>query len=361
VDREDRIARIARGTVELLTPEDLRALLARTDRPRAYIGFEPSGRLTVGHLVCARKMRDLVEAGCDLTLFLADWHAWINDKLGGSMERIQAAGRYMAEAFAALGVGPEHVTVRWAHDLLPQLPYWSRVIRIAKGLSLARTKRAMTLLGRGEEEEKLDTAKLFYPSMQAADIFELPVEIAYAGIDQRRAHILARETAQANGWPVPVAVHTPLISALTGGGRMDVDSGRADRKMSKSDPRSSIQLPSSPKLIEERVRGAYCPAREVDGNPIVEIARWIGFGAEDTLTVERSAQHGGTVTYESEGKFLAAWRSGELHPGDLKPAVADLLAREIAPVERYFAAHPESLRALDEPTPSAGFGAKGPS
>lgn len=353
VDREDRVARIARGTVELLTQEDLRALLARTDRPRAYMGFEPSGLLTAGHLVCARKMRDLVEAGCDLTLFLADWHAWINDKLGGSLDRIQASGRYMAEAFAALGVGPDHVTIRWAHELIPQLPYWSRVLRIAKGLSLARTKRAMTLLGREETEEKLDTAKLFYPAMQAADIFELPVDIALAGIDQRRAHVLAREAAKSNGWPVPIGVHTPLISALTGGGRMDAGATAVDRKMSKSDPQGSIVVPSSRETIEARIRGAYCPAKEVEGNPIVEIARWIGFGEKGPLVVERSAQHGGTVTYGTEAAFLEAWQSGALHPGDLKPAVVALLAQEIAPVERHFAAHPETLRALEAPPPSA--------
>ncbi|MCI4329117.1 MAG: tyrosine--tRNA ligase, partial [Thermoplasmata archaeon] len=84
MDRLERVDRAARHTEEVLTREELVALFERSERPRAYIGFEPSGRLTVGHLVCARKMVDLQEAGCELTVFLADWHAWINDKLGGS-------------------------------------------------------------------------------------------------------------------------------------------------------------------------------------------------------------------------------------------------------------------------------------
>ncbi|MCI4354410.1 MAG: tyrosine--tRNA ligase, partial [Thermoplasmata archaeon] len=103
MDLESRVALVTRSTVEVLTPEEVRTVLERADAPRAYIGFEPSGRLTIGHLICARKMRDLQEAGCHLTVFLADWHAWINDKLGGSLERIQAAGRYMEAAFTALG------------------------------------------------------------------------------------------------------------------------------------------------------------------------------------------------------------------------------------------------------------------
>ncbi|HTT35293.1 MAG TPA: tyrosine--tRNA ligase, partial [Thermoplasmata archaeon] len=201
MDVAERVDRVARNATEVVTREELAALFSRTERPRAYIGFEPSGRLHVGHLVTARKMRDLLEAGCDVTLFLADWHAWINDKLGGSLERIEAAGRTMAATFAALGVEGPNLTVRWAHELTGRSEYWARVVRVAKATSLARTRRAMTVLGRSEEEASLDTAKLLYPAMQVADIFELPVDLAYAGIDQRRAHVLAREVAHSEGWP----------------------------------------------------------------------------------------------------------------------------------------------------------------
>ncbi|HEV2166535.1 MAG TPA: tyrosine--tRNA ligase, partial [Thermoplasmata archaeon] len=106
MDASERAERVRRNAAEALTQEELGRLFETTEHPRAYIGFEPSGRLTVGHLVCIRKMRDLQEAGCDLTVFLADWHAWINDKLGGSLERIGVAGRYMQAAFTAFGVDP---------------------------------------------------------------------------------------------------------------------------------------------------------------------------------------------------------------------------------------------------------------
>jgi tyrosyl-tRNA synthetase len=331
MDLEERVARVARHTVETLTQEELRGLFEREEHPTAYIGFEPSGRLTIGHLVTARKMRDLQEAGCQLTVFLADWHAWINDKLGGSLERIQAAGRYMEAAFGALGVDPAKAKYRWAHELTGSADYWARVVRVAKATSLARTKRAMTILGRTEEESQLDTAKLFYPAMQASDIFELPVTIAYAGIDQRRAHVLAREVAHQYSWPVPVAVHTPLISSLKGGGRMDPATLGIERKMSKSDPSGAITIPSTPEEIRERIAGAFCPAKEVDGNPIVEIARSVVFPWEGRLEVPRAAKHGGPVGFEDEAGFTTAWTGGGLHPQDLKAAVAAALERILAP------------------------------
>jgi len=340
VDLEERLEWVTRHTAEVLTPEDLRTLFSTHDRPRAYIGFEPSGVLTVAHLITARKILDLVQAGCDVTVFLADWHAWINDKLGGDLARIQASGRYMEAGFTALDADPAHVRYRWAHELVGSAEYWARVVRVAKVTSVARSKRAMSVLGRSEEEGSLDTSKMFYPAMQAADIFELPVDLAYAGMDQRRAHVLAREVAHHYGWGVPVAVHTPLLSSLKGGGRMDPAEGEVERKMSKSAPETGIPIPADRATIAARVAGAFCPAKEVEGNPVVEVVRYIVFPWEGRLEVPRAAKHGGPVTFETEAAFLEAWRAGHVHPQDLKAAVVESLDRRLAPAREYFAAHP---------------------
>ncbi len=342
MDRADRVDRIVRHTAEVLTREEIDALLARTERPRAYIGFEPSGALTVAHLITARKVLDLAEAGCDVTVFLADWHAWINDKLGGDLPRIRASGAYMRAAFAALGATDGTVRYRFASELVAHADYWARVVRVGKATTLARTRRAMSIMGRGEEEANLDSSKLFYPAMQAADIFELPVEIAYGGMDQRRAHVLAREVAHHYGWPVPTAVHTPLLSSLKGGGRMDPSDGLVEGKMSKSDPTSGLPIPSDRATIDARIGAAFCPAKEVDGNPIVEVVRWIVFPWEGRFSVDRAPKHGGPVVFASEEEFLAAWRSGGLHPQDVKAAVAAALDRLTGPAQRYFADHPET-------------------
>jgi len=341
MDLERRVDLVVRHTVEVLTADEVRALLERTDRPRAYIGFEPSGTLTIAHLITVRKVLDLADAGCDVTAFLADWHAWINDKLGGDLERISAAGRYMEAAFTALGAGPSRVRFRWAHELTGRSDYWARVVRVGKATTVARTRRAMAIMGRGEEEASLDTAKLFYPSMQAADIFELPVDLAYGGIDQRRAHVLAREVAHHYGWPVPAAIHTPLLSSLKGGGRMDPTEGTAERKMSKSDPGSGVAIPSTPEEIATRIGAAFCPAKEVDGNPVVEAVRFIVFPWEGRFVVDRAPKHGGPVAFEDEGAFVRAWRDGTLHPQDVKGALVAALDRVIAPARSFFADHPD--------------------
>ncbi|MGP8078161.1 MAG: tyrosine--tRNA ligase [Thermoplasmata archaeon] len=356
MDIDERVDRVVRYTVEVLTPDEVRALFERTDRPRAYIGFEPSGALTVAHLITARKIRDLAEAGCDVTILLADWHAWINDKLGGSLERIDAAGRYMQATFEALGADPGRVRFRWAHELSGDSDYWARVVRVAKATTLARTKRAMSIMGRSEEESNLDTSKLFYPAMQAADIFELPVDLAYGGIDQRRAHVLAREVAHHYSWPVPAAVHTPLLSSLKGGARMDPVEGLIEGKMSKSDPGTGIPIPAERSEIASRIASAFCEAKTVEGNPIVEVVRYIVFPWEGRLAIERAEKHGGPVAFESVDEFLSAWRDGKLHPQDLKLAVTAALDRLVEPARRHFRAHPDLSPASFAPRPEARAG-----
>ena len=345
MELDERIARVVRHTTEVLTAEEVHALLERSSRPRAYIGFEPSGSLTIAHLITARKILDLADAGCEVTVLLADWHAWINDKLGGDLDRIEAAGRSMKASFEALGATEPRVRYRWARDLVARSEYWARVVRVAKATSLARTKRAMSIMGRGEEEASLDTSKLFYPSMQAADIFELPVDIAYGGLDQRRAHVLAREVAHHYSWPVPTAIHTPLLSSLKGSGRMDPLDDRGEGKMSKSDPGSAITIAAEPAEIAARISSAFCPAKEVDGNPIVEVVRYILFPWEGRFSVERAAKHGGPVAFDDVEAFVTAWSAGTLHPQDVKSAVATALGRLLEPVRRRLARGDAALSA----------------
>ncbi len=122
---------------------------------------------------------------------------------------------------------------------------------------------------------------------------------------------------------------------------MDPTEGRAERKMSKSDPGSSVPIPCTPETLAERLNGAFCPAKETEGNPIVELVEYVIFPWTGTFAVDRAAKHGGPVSFASPEEFRAMWTSGRLHPQDLKAAVAHALAPLVAPATRYFADHPE--------------------
>jgi tyrosyl-tRNA synthetase len=325
---------VTRNLQEVVTTMELQDIL-RQDTKKAYIGFEPSGLVHLGWMMCADKVRDLTDAGFDVTILLADWHAWINDKLGGDMAAIRTCGEYIKDAFAAMGVS--RVTYTYAQDMVTDAAYWHLVLRIAKQTSLARAKRAMDIMGRKGEEAEKDISKFFYPLMQAADIFYLDVDVALGGMDQRHAHMLARDTCGKLGTKKPVALHTPIISSLQAKERMDA-------KMSKSKPGSAIFVHDDEATIERKVTKAYCPEGVVAGNPVLEIARHILFVHFEELVVERKFD--GPISFSSPDALDKAFKNRRLHPLDLKQAVATHLDRLIRPVRTYFEDHPQHYRDL---------------
>jgi tyrosyl-tRNA synthetase len=178
----DKLERLTSNLEEIVTIEELKSVLVK-DRPKAYIGFEPSGTVHLGWKICTNKIKDFLDCGIEFTILLADWHAYINDKLGGDIEKIKLCGKYMEDCFAAMGIDKEKVKFVYASDYVGDPDYWELVLRTSKATSIARVKRAMDIMGRDEKEADKDLSKLFYPTMQVSDIFYLNLDIAYGGMD----------------------------------------------------------------------------------------------------------------------------------------------------------------------------------
>ncbi len=334
------------GVEEVITKEELAEALS--EKTKGYIGFEPSGLVHIGWLIWAWKVQDLVEAGVDMTVLAATWHAWINDKLGGEMDRIKACARYVWHFLRAAGVDVSRIKFVDAEDLVRDPDYWRLVLKVAKSLTLARVKRATTIMGRKEVEVK-DFSMLIYPCMQVADIFYLDVTICLGGMDQRRAHVLAREVAPKLGYRKPIAIHTPLLIGLQGAQRMDVEGEELmlDYKMSKSKPETCIFVHDGPEEIKRKIRAAYCPPRIIEGNPVMEIARLIVFRRMDTLHIERPSKYGGPLDVESFDELATIYSQGRLHPLDLKNAIAEALIEILSPIRRYFEENREAKELAD--------------
>ncbi|MEA3558011.1 MAG: tyrosine--tRNA ligase, partial [Candidatus Thermoplasmatota archaeon] len=214
MDSKERLELVLKGAEEIVTEKEIIELLDSNEELRAYVGYEPSGFVHIGWFIITMKINDLLKAGFTVDVLLADWHAFINDKFGGDLEKIKSCGEYFIDCYRAFGLGDAidsgKLNFKWASDMADSADYWEKVLRIAKSASLSRIKRAMTVMGRKENEGDLDSSKFLYPSMQAADIFDLGIHLAIGGMDQRHAHMLARDAAEKLGWKKPTALHTPL-------------------------------------------------------------------------------------------------------------------------------------------------------
>ncbi len=339
MDVEEKVKLVARNTVEVVTLDELREKLERGEKLKGYLGFEPSGLAHLGWLVWMFKVKDLVDVGVNFTILEATWHAMINDKLGGDLSLIRSAAYIVRTIMDTLGIGPDRVKFVDAEDLVSDKEYWGLLIRVAKNTTLARIKRALTIMGRKADEAEMDFSKLIYPAMQVTDIFYMDLDIALGGIDQRKAHMLARDLAERVGKKKPIAIHTPLISSLQGTKRMDfsaeIDEVVAEAKMSKSKPETAIFVHDDPESIRRKIRNAYCPARQVEENPIIEINKYILFSRPKfVLHVERPRKYGGPIDYYRYEDLERDFIEGKLHPLDLKNATAEAVIKLLEPIRR---------------------------
>jgi len=305
-------------------------------------------------LVCGTKIQDLIRAGFDFTIFLADYHAMINNKYGGDLEKIQTTAEYFRHCFTALGVPEDKVEYVLASKLALKEDYWEKVLRVARSITTHRVMRALPIMGRDMKSEDVEAAAVFYPCMQAADIFEMKLDVACAGLDQRKAHILAREAGEKLGWGKPVSLHTPILMGLDGVPSATIGTYDEDpklnqviaAKMSKSKPETNILIHDAPEVIDRKIQKAYCPVGIVEGNPILEYYKTLLFKGHDSLVIARDEKYGGDLTIANYQQLEETFKTGKLHPKDLKNSMSRLLAEKLEPVRAYFKQHPQSLSAM---------------
>ena len=314
-------------TGEVVTEEELLDLFKKNSNPKCYIGLEVSGFLHLGSLISTGfKINDFIKAGVHCTVFLADWHTLINDKLGGDWDKISKVSKYYENAFKEFCPGVHIKTGSQLYSEEKNKEYWKDFVRFTKHMSLARTMRTLTIMGRSEKEEKVDLAKLLYPPMQAVDIHYLDLDIVHAGMDQRKIHMLVRDIFPKMGkdWKVPVAVHHKLLLGLT----KPTESSSEDKvlgKMSKTDPNSTIFIHDTDDEIKSKINKAWCEEGNIENNPLLEISKQIIFHEYNEMKAERPEKFGGNVSYSEYSQLESDFANKKLHPTDLKQAVSNLL------------------------------------
>merc|ERR1712154_545140 len=192
----------------------------------------------------------------------------------------------------------------------------------------------------GAESDDMPTANLLYACMQCSDIFFLKADICQLGMDQRKVNMLAREYAtksmasskskkkqkgQQTIYPPVVISHHMLMGLKQG-----------QEKMSKSMKDSAIFMEDTEDDVRRKIKKAYGPPGIIDKNPILDYTKHLVFGKFDSFEVDRSPKNGGKKVYKSYEELEEDYKNEQLHPGDLKPALAKAINKMIEPVRLHF-------------------------
>lgn len=214
MDLQKRLDLISQVGEEIVTTEELKELLRKNPHPVAYDGFEPSGFVHIAAaMLRAININKMTSAGCRFKMLVADWHAWANNKMGGSLENIQLVGEYLIEVWKACGMDLENVEFVWVSGLVNDDEYWKKIMQVARNTTVNRIIRCGQIMGR-KESEVMQASQILYPCMQAADIFHLKADICQLGMDQRKVNMLAREIGPKLDYWKPVVVSHHMLSGL---------------------------------------------------------------------------------------------------------------------------------------------------
>ncbi len=352
----DKIDLITKNLEEVLTKEDLINLVNNKNRLVHYIGFEISGYLHLGTgIMSMLKVSDLQKAGVRCQIFLADWHSYINNKLNEDLSTIRKiAVGYYKEGFKVcldtLGGNSQKIDFILGSELYHNNDkYWLTFIEIAKNTNLARVQRSIDIMGR-KEKDVIDFAKLCYPIMQVADIFLLKANIVHAGLDQRKAHVIARDVALNLSFsPLldnkkrkikPIAIHHHILLGLQKPPKFPISKEEIremviDLKMSKSKPETCIFIHDSPEEIENKILKAFCPPNEIEYNPPLDWIYWLILPAKKEIKIKTSS---GAKIYKENKKeeLLFDYKNGLIHPLDLKEALIKELTSILEPIYKHF-------------------------
>jgi tyrosyl-tRNA synthetase len=351
MDLTEKIRLVTRDpTEEVVTQEELVNLFSTNPHPRHYIGLEISGFLHLGSLILTGfKINDFIKAGAYCIVFLADWHTYLNNKMGGDWEKIRMVSKYYADAFKLFCPGVEILEGSQLYE--SKKGYWMDLVKFSKNMSLERTMRSLTIMGRSTDKDKIDLGQLFYPPMQAVDIHTMDLDIVHAGMDQRKIHMLVREIFPKMKWKVPVAVHHHILAGLSEPEAIqENDSDFVSSKMSKSKSASGIFIHDTDVEIKNKFKKAWCPEGIAEKNPILELARHVVFHEVNEMTIERPAKFGGSVTYTNYQDLERDFLQKKLHPSDLKNTVADYICDIIRPIREKIVLTPELSEAIKQTT-----------
>ncbi len=329
MDFERRFELVRRKVDEVVTEEELQELLEEKEKPVAYIGDAPTGKMHTGHFITHRKISDFLRAGFKFKVLLADIHAHLDD-LKSPFELLEARSEYYEECIKGMmeATGVDWTDLEFVRGSSFELDrdYMLDVLKMAADTTLNRTQRAAAEVVRYGDNPKL--GGFIYPLLQTEDVAALEADVAYGGVDQRGIYMLSREILPKFGYKKPICVFAPLLTGLTGG------------KMSASEKGSKIDLLDDEETIKEKMKDAYCPAGEKENNGVLEHLKYLVFPVlhsnDRKFIIERPEKWGGDLVYDNykevEGDFL----SNDLHPLDLKMAIAEEMIDILEPIRKRF-------------------------
>lgn len=314
MDFKERYGLISRNLQEIIGEDELKKKLKSKKRFSVYFGTMPTGSVSVAYFFPMLKIADFLKAGCKVKILLADLHAMLD---GVPFDVLEKRYIYYKKAIETIlktiGVDLANLEFVKGSELQLNKNYFHDLLKLSTFTSLRNSTKAASEAVKTARGENVLLSGMIYPLMQALDEQYLGVDAQFAGLDQRKIMVYAREYLPKIGYGQRVELMVPMIRGLVG------------RQMSSSVESSKIDLLDDEETVRRKINHAECSEGNPD-NGIMALLKYLIFVLKEDqkkeFIVERPAKFGGDVTYGSYEGLEKDFISKKLHPLDLKNAAA---------------------------------------
>lgn len=324
---EEKKLLITRNLQEVLGDEKLTEVLKQRDL-KIYWGTATTGRPHVAYFVPMSKIADFLKAGCEVTILFADLHAYL-DNMKAPWELLSLRTQYYEAAIKAMlqsiNVPLEKLKFIRGTEYQLSKEYTLDVYRLTSVITEHDAKKAGAEVVKQVEHPLL--SGLLYPGLQALDEEYLKVDAQFGGVDQRKIFTMSEKYLPQLGYAKRIHLMNPMVPGLTGG------------KMSASEEDSKIDLLDNPANVKKKLKKAFCEPGNITDNGVLSFTKYVVFPLlknDETFRINRSPEHGGIASFSTFEDLEASFAKLEIHPGDLKISVEEVINKLLAPIQEIF-------------------------
>jgi len=337
---EEKKALITRNLQEYLGEAKLDEIL-KTRNLKIYWGTATTGKPHIAYFLPMSKISDFLKAGCEVTILLADLHAYL-DNMKAPWDLLKLRVEYykatILSMLNSLNVPTDKLKFVQGTSFQLSEAYTLDAYRLASMVSQHDAKKAGAEVVKQVDHPPL--SGLLYPGLQALDEEYLKVDAQFGGVDQRKIFTYAEKYMPQLGYAKRIHLMNPMIPGLTG------------TKMSASEPDSKIDLFDAPKVVEKKLKKAFCEPGNITENGVLSFVKFVIFPIHSGFSITRKEEFGGDKTYTNFEELEQDFASENVHPGDLKNSVIREVNKLLAPIVELFKT-PEMIKLSEAAYPSS--------
>lgn len=359
---------ITRNLQEVIGDEaEIKDIISK--RPlKLYWGTATTGRPHIGYFIQFLKIADYLRAGCHIKILFADLHAFL-DNMKSTLEQLKWRTKYyelvIKEVLKSMNIDITRLefVVGSSYQLDPK--YQMDVYKLMSLTTLSDAKHSGAEVVKQSDNPKLTS--LVYPLLQVLDEEYLDVDGEVSGVDQRKIFMYGRHFMPKLGYKKRYYFMTPMVPGLSfeknSFGKLKDDVQTAllsqnedelmnslsniiikktspdniqDTKMSSSNIDSKIDFLDTKNQIKSKINKAYCFPTDIDDNSPLVLLQNVIFPVlsfkNQIFIINRPDKYGGPIKFNDFYDVKMQFKSGELHPQDLKLGIIDALDNILEPI-----------------------------